>query len=133
GAEQPILLCYTSGTTGPPKGARLVHGGLLVTFAREAAYYLDVHQGETFSWITDMGWIVGPLLIIGATSVGGTLFLYDGFPAYPRPNRLWDMVDRHKINILGVGPSFIRALLAAGSEFVRGHDLSSLRIVGVTG
>lgn len=132
-ADHPALLCYTSGTTGRPKGAVLTHGGLSVTFAREAAYYLDVHRGETFSWITDLGWIVGPLLIIGGMSMGSVVFLYDGFPAYPHVGRLWDMIDRHGINIVGVSPSLIRGLLSADSNSVHRHDLSSLRIIGVTG
>jgi acetyl-CoA synthetase len=132
-AEDPFMIAYTSGTTGRPKGSVHVHGGFLVKIAAEVAYQTDYHRGETLFWFSDPGWIMGPWEMVGTLAVGGTVFLYDGAPNYPRPDRLWDMVERHRINILGVSPTLVRALAPLGDEHVTKHDLSSLRVIGGTG
>jgi acetyl-CoA synthetase len=131
--EHPLFVAYTSGTTGQPKGSVHVHGGLLVKMAEEVAYQTDLHQDETLFWVTDLGWIMGPWEIVGAGALGATVFLYDGAPNQPAPDRIWDIIERHRINVLGISPTLIRALIPAGDEHVRKHDLSSLRIIGSTG
>jgi acetyl-CoA synthetase len=131
--EHPLFIAYTSGTTGRPKGSVHVHGGLLVKIASEVAYQADLHQDEILFWVTDLGWIMGPWEIIGAGALGATVFLFDGAPNHPAPDRLWDMVERHRITTLGISPTLIRALIPAGDSHVRSHDLSSLRILGSTG
>ncbi len=130
--EHPLFVAYTSGTTGKPKGSVHVHGGLLVKIAAEVAYQTDLHADETLFWVTDLGWIMGPWEIIGAGALGATVFLYDGAPNDP-PDRVWDLVERHRITTLGISPTLIRALIPAGDEHVERHDLSSLRILGSTG
>jgi acetyl-CoA synthetase len=132
-SEDPFMIAYTSGTTGRPKGSVHVHGGFLVKIAGEVAYQTDYRPGETLFWFTDPGWIMGAWEIVGTLALGGTIFLYDGAPNFPAPDRLWDMVARHRINILGVSPTLVRALMPAGDEHVNRHDLSSLRILGSTG
>ena len=132
-SEDPCVIAYTSGTTGKPKGAVHVHGGFLVKIASEVAYQTDYQPGERLFWFTDPGWIMGPWEIVGTLALGGTVFLYDGAPDHPAPDRLWDMVERHRINILGVSPTLVRALAPLGDEHVTSHDLSSLRILGSTG
>ena len=127
------MIAYTSGTTGQPKGAVHVHGGFLVKIASEVAYQLDMHAGEVFDWITDMGWIMGPLSMVGAHAVGGTMVMYEGAPDFPEPDRVWASVERHRVNMLGVSPTLIRALKVHGDELPQRHDLSSLRILGSTG
>jgi acetyl-CoA synthetase len=130
--EHPLFVAYTSGTTGRPKGSVHVHGGFLVKIAEEVAYQTDLHQDETLFWVSDLGWIMGPWEITGATALGATVFLFDGAPNDP-PDRLWDLVERHRIDVLGISPTLIRALIPSGDELVRRHDLSSLRILGSTG
>jgi acetyl-CoA synthetase len=131
--ETPMMVIYTSGTTGRPKGAVHVHGGFLVKIAEECAFQTDVGPGDRFMWVTDMGWIMGPKEVVGTGALGGTLVLSEGAPDYPGPHRLWELVERHGISVLGVSPTLIRALRGHGDEPVRAHDRSSLRILASTG
>jgi acetyl-CoA synthetase len=132
-AEDPIMVIYTSGTTGKPKGAQHTHCGFPVKAAQDMAFGTDVHSGDVIYWMTDMGWMMGPWLVFGALILGSTLFIYDGAPDYPGPDRLWDLVEKHKITQLGVSPTLIRTLIPHGEEQFRKHDLSSLRFFASTG
>ena len=133
GATDTLLLAYTSGTTGRPKGAIHTHAGFLVKTASEVAYSFDVGETGVFCWITDMGWIMGPLSIIGTHANGATLLLYEGAPDIPDLGRLWDLVERYRVTMLGVSPTLIRTLRASSSTGYRDHDLSSVHVLGSTG
>jgi len=132
-AETPVLLAYTSGTTGRPKGAVHVHGGLTVKLAQEGAFQADLRPGDRACWLTDMGWIMGPWITVAALANGATLVTYDGAPDWPDASRVWSLVERHELTFLGVSPTLIRALAGAGDHHLEGHDLSSLLAFGSTG
>ena len=133
GAEDPIMIIYTSGTTGRPKGAVHTHCGFPIKAAQDMWHGLDLHSDETLFWMTDMGWMMGPWEVFGALILGATMMLYDGAPDFPGPDRVWSLVDRHKVTSLGVSPTLIRALRRHGDEIVHQHDLSSLRKFASTG
>jgi acetyl-CoA synthetase len=131
--ETPYMVIYTSGTTGRPKGAIHVHGGFPVKGAQDLAHCFDLRRHETLFWFTDLGWMMGPWAIGGALLLGASLVIYEGTPDYPGPDRLWQIVERHRVTHLGLSPTVIRALMAHGTEPVTSHDLSSLRVLGSTG
>src|SRR6266702_299260 len=132
-AEDPMMIIYTSGTTGRPKGAVHTHCGFPIKAAQDMSHGLDLHADETLYWVTDMGWMMGPWLVFGTLLLGATMVLYDGALDYPEPNRLWALVERHRITTLGISPTLVRGLLKHGDAPVRQHDLSSLRKFGSTG
>jgi acetyl-CoA synthetase len=132
-ANDPFMIIYTSGTTGRPKGALHVHGGFPIKAAVDLSHGFDLQAGDTLFWFTDMGWMMGPWAVAGAPMLGATLFIYEGTPDYPGPDRLWDLVERHRITHLGISPTLVRALMTHGSEPPRSHDLSSLLVLGSTG
>ena len=140
-AEDTLMVIYTSGTTGRPKGAVHTHCGFPVKAAQDMAFGTDLHPydaaqsrpGQVIYWMTDMGWMMGPWLVFGALLIGGAFFIYDGAPDYPSPDRLWAMIERHKIAIVGISPTLVRALIPHGEGSFLKHDLSSLRVFASTG
>lgn len=131
--EDPMMIIYTSGTTGKPKGAVHTHCGFPIKSAQDMWMGLDLHSDETLWWMTDMGWMMGPWEVFGTLLLGATMMLFDGAPDFPRPDRVWGLVDRHKVTALGVSPTLIRALRRHGDQIVHRHDLSSLRKFASTG
>lgn len=132
-AEHPSMYLYTSGTTGKPKGTVHTHAGALSQIAKEHGFSFDVRPTDTFFWFSDIGWMMGPWEIIGVTFWGGTMVICEGTPVYPQPDRLWRMIERHKVNTLGISPTAIRGMKAEGDQWVDNCDLSSLRLLGSTG
>jgi acetyl-CoA synthetase len=132
-AEDTLMIIYTSGTTGRPKGAIHSHCGFPIKAAQDMAHCFDVHDSDTMYWVTDIGWMMGPWELFGMTLLGGTAVIYDGAMDHPGPDRLWSLVERHAVSVLGVSPTLIRALMRHGTGPAERHDLSSLRILGSTG
>src|SRR5437867_4111145 len=126
-AEDPMMIIYTSGTTGKPKGAVHTHCGFPIKSAQDIWMGLDLHADETLFWMTDMGWMMGPWEVFGTLLLGATMLLYDGALD---GDRLWSLVERHKVTTLGVSPTLVRSLLR---QRLAKHDLSSLRKFGSTG
>jgi acetyl-CoA synthetase len=133
GAEDPLIILYTSGTTGKPKGIAHTHCGFPVKSAQDMAFGTDVGRGTRISWVTDIGWMMGPWLIYGALINGGTIVIYDGAPDYPEADRMWEFCAKHKVEILGISPTLVRALAAKGDDLPKRHDLSHLRAFASTG
>lgn len=131
--EHPFLLAYTSGTTAAPKGAVHCHAGFPLKVASEVVYHLDYRSGDLLSWVTDPGWIMAPLTIVGIGVAGGTIMLYDGALDHPGPDRLWETAARHGVSTLGVSPTLVRVLMSQTGSPRADHDLSRLRVLGSTG
>ena len=132
-ADRPCLIIYTSGTTGRPKGAVLTHGGFSIKPAHDWAYLFDVGETDRVAWLTDLGWLMGPMLITATLILGGTAVLFEGTPDYPGPDRLWALAARHRVTVMGLSPTAVRGLMPHGADWATRHDLSALRILGSTG
>ncbi len=112
-AEDPLIILYTSGTTGMPKGIAHTHASFPIKAAQDMAFGTDVGKGTRISWYTDIGWMMGPWLIYGALINGATICIYDGAPDYPTPERMWEFCAKHKVEVLGISPTLVRSLAAA--------------------
>ena len=132
-ASDPSMLLYSSGTTGKPKGIVHTHAGAQMQCAKEVYFGFDLEPSDRFFWVSDVGWMMGPWTLVGTHTFGGTIFMYEGAPDHPEPDRFWEMIDRHDLTQFGISPTAIRALRKHGDDWVEGHDLSSLRMLGSTG
>ncbi|MFC0524963.1 AMP-binding protein [Pontibacillus salicampi] len=132
-ADDPFMIIYTSGTTGTPKGALHTHSGFPIKSAFDAGIGMDVKKRDTLFWYTDMGWMMGPFLVYGGLVNGATIVMFEGTPDYPKPNRIWELVEKHNVSHLGISPTLIRSLMSHGEEWALQHDLSSLKVIGATG
>ncbi len=133
-AEDPLFILYTSGSTGKPKGVLHTTGGYGVWTATTFHYIFDYQPGEVFWCTADIGWVTGhSYLVYGPLFNGATSVMFEGVPNYPDFGRFWDVVDKHKVNILYTAPTAIRALMREGDAFVTSRDRSSLRLLGSVG
>jgi acetyl-CoA synthetase len=133
-AEHPLFILYTSGTTGSPKGVVHTTGGYMVGTYLTAKYVFDLQDDDTFWCTADIGWVTGHSYVVyGPLANGATVFLYEGAPNHPQPDRWWELVDRHHVTILYTAPTAIRAFTRWGEQWPLKHDLSSLRLLGTVG
>jgi len=133
GADEPYLLVFTSGTTGKPKGVVHAHAGFPAKIVLDLAVCMDLKPEDRLLWMSDMGWVVGPLIVFTTPIVGATLVLVEGAPNFPDPDRMWRLAAEHKVTFLGVAPTTIRTFMAQGSEPWKDKDLSALRVMVSSG
>ncbi len=133
-AEDMLFLLYTSGSTGKPKGLVHTHGGYQVYTSTTHRMAFDIKDEDRFWCAADPGWITGHSYITYAPLINGsTIFLYEGAPNHPYPDRWWKMVEKYGINILYTSPTAIRGLMRFGESWPKKHDLSGLRLLGSVG
>ncbi|WP_186645469.1 acetate--CoA ligase [Fluviispira vulneris] len=133
-SEHPLFILYTSGTTGKPKGLLHTTAGYLLGVTLTAKYLFDLKETDIYWCTADVGWVTGhSYLVYGPLSCGATVFMYEGAPIYPEPDRFWKMIAKHKITILYTAPTAIRSFIRLGRELPQKHDLSSLRLLGTVG
>lgn len=131
--NDPLMIIYTSGTTGLPKGIVHSHVGFSLKAAIDFGYAFDLQPGDMLGWIADMGWMLGPLMILGCLQCGSGLVMIEGLPDHPGTDRLWDIVKRNQVTIQGIAPSAARGLRARSNGVRPEADLSSLRAFVSTG
>jgi acetyl-CoA synthetase len=133
-AEDPLFILYTSGSTGKPKGVLHTSGGYLVYAAITQRYVFDYHDGDIYWCTADVGWVTGhTYCVYGPLCNGATTLMFEGIPTHPNPGRFWEVVDRHRVNILYTAPTAIRALMAQGEAWVQKGRRTSLRVLGTVG
>lgn len=133
-AEDVLFILYTSGSTGKPKGIVHTCGGYMVFAGYTFANVFQYQPEEIYFCTADIGWITGHTYIVyGPLSQGATTLLFEGVPTWPGPDRLWNIVDEYKVNILYTAPTAIRSLMSFGNEALQGKDLSSITKLGSVG
>jgi acetyl-CoA synthetase len=133
-AEDPLFILYTSGSTGKPKGVVHTCAGYMIWTTYTFVNVFQYKPGEIHFCTADIGWVTGHSYIVyGPLAAGATSVMFEGIPTYPDAGRFWDIVDKHKVNILYTAPTAIRSLIGFGLEPLKGKDLSSLKILGTVG
>ncbi|MCL2653885.1 MAG: AMP-binding protein, partial [Propionibacteriaceae bacterium] len=133
-ATDPLFILYTSGSTGTPKAILHAHGGYMVGTYTTLKYTFDIRDEDRWWCSADPGWITGhSYLVYGPLLCGATIFLYEGGPTYPTPDRWWNLIEQYGITTFYTSPTAVRTLLRFGDAWPARHDLSSLRILGTVG
>lgn len=133
-SEHPLYILYTSGTTGKPKGILHTTGGYLTQAAYTTKMVFDIKDEDIYWCTADIGWVTGHSYVVyGPLANGATVLMYEGAPNYPDYDRFWDIIERHRVNILYTAPTAIRVFIRWGEQHVLKHDLSSLRLLGTVG
>lgn len=133
-AEDMLFILYTSGSTGKPKGVVHTCGGYMVYTCYTFTNVFQYQRPDVFFCTADVGWVTGHSYIVyGPLLSGATVLMFEGIPTYPDAGRFWDIVDKHKVNILYTAPTAIRSLMSYGLDFISDKKLNSLKILGTVG
>lgn len=133
-AEDPLFILYTSESTGKPKGVLHTTGGYLLYVYQTFKWIFDYKEEDVFWCTADIGWVTGHSYIVyGPLANGASSIMFEGVPSYPKYDRFWEIVEKYKVNQFYTAPTAIRAIAKEGDEWVKGKDLSSLRILGTVG
>ena len=133
-SEHPLYILYTSGSTGKPKGILHTTGGYLVGIHATAKYVFDLREEDIYWCTADVGWVTGHSYVVyGPLAAGATTLMYEGAPNWPEPDRFWRIIEEYAVSILYTAPTAIRAFIRWGNQWVKKHDLSSLRLLGTVG
>ena len=133
-AEHPLYILYTSGSTGKPKGVVHTTGGYSVGTYITAKWVFDLKDEDVYWCTADIGWVTGHSYIVyGPLQNGATTVMYEGAPNHPEPDRFWQMIERHKVNIFYTAPTAIRAFMKWGEQWPRRYEMNSLRLLGTVG
>jgi acetyl-CoA synthetase len=133
-AEHPLYILYTSGTTGKPKGLLHTTGGYIVGTAVTTKYIFDLKDTDIYWCTADIGWVTGHSYIVyGPLAAGATALMYEGAPDWPDKDRFWAIIEKYRANVLYTAPTAIRQFMRWGTEYLKKHDLSSLRLLGSVG
>ena len=133
-SEHPLYILYTSGSTGKPKGVVHTTGGYAVGTYITAKWVFDLKDDDIYWCTADIGWVTGHSYIVyGPLQNGATVVMYEGAPNHPGPDRFWQIIERHKVNIFYTAPTAIRAFMKWGEQYPRRYEMSSLRLLGTVG
>ena len=133
-AEDPLFMLYTSGSTGKPKGVLHTQAGYIIFVMTTFKWIFDYRDEDIFWCTADIGWVTGHSYIVyGPLAAGATSLMFEGVPNYPKPDRFWEIVEKHKVNIFYTAPTALRAMMRDGDQWPLGRNLSSLRLLGTVG
>jgi len=133
-SEHPLYILYTSGSTGKPKGILHTTGGYLVGIYSTMKYVFDLRDHDVYWCTADVGWVTGHSYVVyGPLANGATTLMYEGAPNWPEPDRFWRLIEEYGVSILYTAPTAIRAFIRWGDQWLKKHDLSSLRLLGSVG